>query len=415
MATSIRCTRCGAVRVQPIARSGRPRLPKGWKVLHDQPYCGPCKSDVYALRSVVVPLAGPVDGTWADFRTALRAGWNASTACANWMTTELYARDVRRQPGETKLAGMPRTYLYPEARLLFPALPPRAIPAMEQEVHAQYRAHRYDLLWLRQATLPTHRYPYPLPIPRQAWALSRSGEAWHLSFPLGDRRWTVRLRGGAELRYRLHALRQIAAGDAVAGALALYQVPSHRGDHRPDGAHRETRVMVRIAAWFPREPQHDAAGVLLVRTDADHFLVAGSGRQQWTLNADQVRRWRMAYDRQRQRLVQDLKTGWHARDRRAGMLGRVAALAERQRRRIDAWTHLSSRQVVDHAVRRRVAAIYYDDQVQTFVRSYPWHDLRQHIQQKAERAGLTFECAASPEVAPESEDARACLVEAHIP
>ncbi len=379
-----------------MARSGRGRLPKGWKILGDDVYCPTCKTALFAIRAVVLPIAGPVDHSWVELRAALHDVWSATTACANWMTTELYARDVRRQPGEVKLARMPRIYLYPEARALFPALPAQSLPALELELQRQYRAHRHELLWTRSRALASHRYPYPLPVPSRSWCLTETGGVWHLSFRLGDARWTVRLRGGPEMRYHSNALRQIATGMAIPGAASLYQRESHRDDHRPDGAHPETRVMVRIPAWFPREIPRDVRGMLAVRTHADHFLVAGDEAHPWVLNADQVCRWVMGYDRRRQRLMQDLRAEQRAREQRAAMLEGLATLGLRFRHRIDSWTDEASRLVVNYAVRQRVAGIHYDDRIQTYVRSYPWHMLRQRVQQKAHRAGLAFECAGEP-------------------
>src|SRR5262249_17355128 len=115
MSEAIHCVLCATTRIQPLTRAGRPRVPSGWKVFGERAFCRTCKSRAYVLRSISVPIAAPVDGSWAEFRAALRTGWSVSTTCANWMTTELYVRDVRRQPHHVKLPQMPRIYLYPEA------------------------------------------------------------------------------------------------------------------------------------------------------------------------------------------------------------------------------------------------------------------------------------------------------------
>lgn len=149
--------------------------------------------------------------------------------------------------------------------------------------------------------------------------------------------------------------------------------------------------MVRIPAWFPREARPEASGLLRVRTSDQHFLVAGADDYAWVLNADHVRRWVVAFDRQRQRLVQDLKAERRSRDQKQGILGRLSQLASRQRHRIETWTHEASRQVVNYAIQKRCAGISYDDAVQSYVRSFPWEALRQPIRDKAERAGLSFD------------------------
>jgi hypothetical protein len=61
------------------------------------------------VRAITIPVAGPVEGTWDELRSALRAAWIESTRGANWIVTELYARDTRRQPEDEKLGKMPPT------------------------------------------------------------------------------------------------------------------------------------------------------------------------------------------------------------------------------------------------------------------------------------------------------------------
>ena len=400
MRETIQCVRCGAVRAQPLTRAGRPRVPAGWKLFGESAYCRTCKGQAYVLRTMTVPIASPVDGSWVELREALRSAWSASTACANWMTTELYLRDARREPGATALPTMPRSYLYPEARRRFPSLTPAAVVALERELQQKYRAVRYELLWTGSRSLATHRYPYPLPISAAAWSLDLSNQAWHISFRLADKRWRVRLRGGPGMRYQAAGLRQILNGTATAGALAIYQRPAHRGDHRPEGPRPQTRVMLRIPAWFPKETRRETSGILRVQTDPDHFLVAiAGGTTMWTVNADHVRRWVMAHDRQRARLAIDSRADRRSRYGHSGIHERLEQLSMRHRARLTTWTHTVSRQLIDYVVHHRYKGISYDDTERRYLHSFPWESLRQHIQQKAERAGVTFsEARHEPEV-----------------
>jgi hypothetical protein len=286
---------------------------------------------------------------------------------------------------------MPTFYLYHEARSLFPSLPSRVVASLEKELRSKYHALRYELLWTRSRSLESYRYPYPLPIASNSWALSEVAGAWYLSFRLGDRRWTLRLRGGAPMRYQLKALRQISEGIAVPGAVAVYQLVSHRSDHRPEGAHSLTRVFVKIPAWFPRNSVKDASGLLTVRTDSAHFLTATCGAGEWVLNGDHVRRWASAYARQKQRLLNDVGVERRSRHPRTGLADRLGRIGDRYRRRIYDWTDQASRQIVNYALRRRVATVRYEDSVQTYVGTFPWHILRSKVEQKALAAGLTFE------------------------
>ena len=76
------------------------------------------KSNMYTSghNTSTVPI-GP------DLRTALTTAWGQTTRSINWMMSQLYIRDELRMPDQEKLKKMPKTYLYPEARQLFPDLP----------------------------------------------------------------------------------------------------------------------------------------------------------------------------------------------------------------------------------------------------------------------------------------------------
>ena len=140
---SVVCAGCAIDRAQPIAaRSGRPRVPAGWKRLRGQLWCPACKRQRFVLRAIALPVSGPYDGTWQDLRAALHEAFAETTRCANWLVTELYARDLARQPGDARLAKMPAAYLYPEARVRFPSLAPQTLASLEQQVQARYRAAR---------------------------------------------------------------------------------------------------------------------------------------------------------------------------------------------------------------------------------------------------------------------------------
>jgi hypothetical protein len=230
MAT-IECVVCRAARDVPMARTGAPRTPKRWKVLEGLAYCGACKHRAYVLRAVTLPVAGPEGASWPAFREALREAWSEATRCANWLMCESYARDVRCAPA-TSSCKMPRIYLYPEARVLFPSLASQTVASLAQQVQAAYRSHRYELLWTGTRTLATYRYPAPYPIPSQAWSLVERDGRWHVMLRLGHQRWDLRLRGGPHTRYQIARLRQIATGDAEPGAATMYQVRVQRGSHR---------------------------------------------------------------------------------------------------------------------------------------------------------------------------------------
>ena len=114
---------------------------------------------MYILRAVTMPVVSPVDCTWADLDEALKLMSAGRTRCSNWMVSEIYNRDIRREPDTEKMPPMPRVYLYPEARQLFPSLPPQTIACLEQAMQKRYRELRYHIVWTRQRSLASFRYP----------------------------------------------------------------------------------------------------------------------------------------------------------------------------------------------------------------------------------------------------------------
>lgn len=152
-----KCSACAAV--QPKKSK---RLPRGWKNKQGEYFCADCWKARHILRAISMPVVAPVDSTWEELRTALKLMWRETTRASNWMMTQCYTRDVRRvSADEEKLAPMPKIYLYPEARLLFPALPSQSVAALEQAITRKYRPLRYKIIWTAQMSLPVFRYPTP--------------------------------------------------------------------------------------------------------------------------------------------------------------------------------------------------------------------------------------------------------------
>lgn len=410
----ISCVLCGMSRKSPTTKSGEPRIPKGWRHLPDGIYCPKCKRERYVLRAVTIAVAGPVGSTWEELRDTLRDVWGEVTACTNWMWTKLYLADPGRNAAETKLRKLERVYLYPDARRLFSRLDPRTVSSLEQHVQSKYRAIRYDLRWRCAVSLPIARYPQPLPIPKQAvkLVLDENGRTL-VSLPLVQgSRYILRLRGGHDWYRQTRALKQILEGKADMGEVALYRTLAHSGDHRPSPkAKRKTRLMLKVAAWFPREI---ALGQSVCRasTSAAAFLVARIEEQAWTLNADHIRRALAHQAKIQQRLREDLKAERRfPKPMREGIGERMREQSDRRTRQVESWMQESSHQLVEWARRQRAKRIEWDDTERGFFGDgdFPWYRFRELVSQKAERAGLEF--VASGEVVSETREALAGEVE----
>jgi hypothetical protein len=378
---------CGECRRERTLKGDTARIPAGWKRKGEALLCGDCWRTHYVLRAVSIPVASPLDMAWDEFGRALRAQWALITQASNWMLTELYTRDDRsRETG--KLKPMPKVYLYPETRRLFPGLPSQTAAALEQAIAKKYRARRYEIVWLAKASLPTYRYPAPFPAPNQGWTVSLEDGHAIVSVRIGDARVRLRLRGGHQFRRQMAAVKQIVAGEAERGQLDLYR----HGD----------AVMCKMVAWLPRGAAGARAdGTLFVRTDADALLVALNQKDEklWTYHGDQARRWSAEHRKLLQRLADDSK----AEHRPVPPFStRRENAATKYRDRMSSLTHQAAAMVVGYAQRRRFAVVSYDDALATFCEQFPWFALRAKIAEKCNAAGIEFQyVAASGEAKPE--------------
>ncbi len=339
------------------------------------------------VRAIIVPVAGPEDGTWADLGAALRAVWTDTTRCANWMMTQLYLRDVGRTGCEDHDA-LPTTYLYPEARILFPELPSQSVAALAQRVQALYRSHRRDIL--RGArSLPVFRYPAPFSMPSQGWTVSERNGRWHVAVRIGTRRWTLRLRGGAHVRRQIARLRQIESGPAQRGDLTLYETPATTSDHRSGlPGSRPTRVMIKIAVWLPKPAA--STGETLRLSTSGSALLAFSGSD-WRIDAAEMRAV-LATDARRQReLTPGVEREHHTTARhRAGLRRARAELRRRTHLRIADACRVYAAQAAAYASRQRAALVEYTDADQSALPHFPWERLRRHLAAQLDERGIKF-------------------------
>jgi hypothetical protein len=302
--------------------------------------------------------------------------WAATTQASNWLITELYARDVRRGD-EVRMPPMPNVYLYPEARERFPTLPPRAIAALVQNVERTYRAKRYDTIWTCGASLSTYRYPSPFSTPCQAWSIHEEGMAPVVSVRIGSRDVRLRLKSGARYSRQMDSVSKIVSGEAVRSELTIYQ--------------RSNDIMCKILAWLPRPTfQEYRSGVLTVRTATRALIVAFNSNDErlWIYNGDQIRRWQAEHRAQLQRWAEDSKAEHRP----------VPPFAERRtdavrkyHNRVGTACHTIASLIVNYSIRRRFAAVHYDDSDRTYCEQFPWFELKLKIAEKCDAAGLGFE------------------------
>lgn len=406
------CQGCGISRTVTRTPAGRPRTPRGWKVLPTGMCCAACLRARYRILAVTVPIAGPIDRTWAELGTALRETWAETTRAANWIATELYARDVRREPSDTTLRPMPRVYLYPEVRALFPAISPINLTALIQQVEQTYRRRRYELLWQRRISLPTYRYPVPAPIHAQAWRLERmEGGAWIVHVRIREVWWALRLRGSAHFARQRAQLEAILSGQALAQAGAIYAVATVGNDEHGDARHAERgrRVMLKLVAWFPRAAQPRGTKTATVSTTESNLLVVsvpgrGVVHQE---RADHLRRRIASYEVRLARIAADLRVvrRWRASER-LGLVGRLQRLGSDQRRTVRTLVQEAAAHVAHVCVRAGVSGVVYEDEARAWCDPFPWQALRVAVQHACEGQGLSWTYASGATGATDEGSAR---------
>lgn len=351
-----------------------PRLPNGWKRTASGQWCDGCWGAAYVLRAICVPVASPLDCSWEDLRKTLKSMWAQSTACANRIVTECYARDARRN-GTEKMPPMSRLYLYPELRKEFPLLPPSSICSLENAGQRKYRAMRYKVVWTAQASLPTYRYPTPFPVPARSWSLAFEDDRPVVSMRIGDGRIRLRLKGGPQFRRQSEALRQLASGEATPGEAAIYA----RGE----------ALMIKLVAWLRRPAAPvDRRGTLTLRTVQDVFLAAfgSKGERLWVYNGDHLRRWSAEHTRQLRRWSED--SGRESRP--APFAARREAAVEKYRNRMDSAAHQIAANVARYAAERNYAAVQYDDSERSYCKDLPWFRFKTLLQEKLSALGVEF-------------------------
>ena len=316
--------------------------------------------------------------SWQELRDLLKPLWIETTRAANWMMTACYTRDITRAPsGPEKMPPMPRLYLYPEARMLFPSLPSQTVCSLEQSIQRKYRALRYKIVWTRAISLPAFRYPVPVPIHNQSWRPENDEEGHPaVNLRLQDRRVLLRLKAGDRWRRQIALYHSLLADDAVPGELAILQ--QRRQDEPP-------KLMLKLVGWFPRPKARESSGSMEVRSDSERLLAASVNGRAWSYNGDQIRRWVAQHRRQLNRWAEDAK---FENRPESTFSDRRRHAAERQSRRMHSLCHEIAAQLAGFAERQRVAAVRLDLADHSYCPEFPWFRLSGLLREKLDLRGI---------------------------
>lgn len=385
------CSACGLVQRAKADKAGGVKLPLRWKRHSSgQLFCSACWRERYVLRAITFPVASPVSGSWKELDAALRKMWTMTTAASNWMMTQCYVRDIR--PVEGKMPPMPRVYLYPEARKLFPDFPPRSLASLEQSIQRTYRAKRFEIVGRSSSSLPTMRYPQPFPIPNQAWnyKINEQNQPF-VTCRIGLQTWEFRLKSGHRYRRQIDGLRQM----EQRGEMAFYKAS--------DGG-----TLLKLVGWLTRptsrsdfEP-HLRTGTLIVQTGKDQLLSAldPKGKRIWTQNCDHLLRWITAHRKRLQRLSEDQNA---EQTPEPSFKVHRKQLAEKHHRRMKSAIQEIAAHLVNFAERRGYQKIEYRD-ADRWLREFPYYLLEERIRILLDERGIAFEMEASGDVTGGAQD-----------
>lgn len=419
----IKCGKCGIEAEAKVGKKG-PLNPRGWSNISDKeslPYqgfwCEACWDDTFVPRSITIPIVGPSpsSGTWEELRKTLAQCWNWSTAVANWATTELARHDTPRTAAATKIAPMPKLYLYPGIQDVAPGMDSQAKIAMLNTVQRNYAQKRFQVLWSRDASFPCYDWPYPYAMDADGWkpVLDPGDNRPSIAIRLAGKHWILRLAGGFRTRRKIDGWKKVFGGQAIKRECAILAKIVTASDHRngtstkanSGGRRRIERVMVKISAWFPRKDANrtpiDEPRAMMVKTAGDSFLsyrIGDTGLWR-SIHADHIRRMRNQHFAVMARFARDKKheKRWPKRILRQ-MLERQEDQCRKFNDRMDSWLHEATKIVAEYAYRRKVTHVVIDLRDQSFGgERFPWFKLKSLLEYKLHERRIVHEYVADSE------------------
>jgi transposase len=218
-----------------------------------------------------------------------------------------------------------------------------------------------------------------VPVPSKDVTLSIDAEnnLW-LRLRMSGERFHLRLARGRDFARQWTTIKQVLDGTAKLGEVSI------RWSDRA--------LMASIMAYVPRTPSQ-REHILDVVTAKDRLWSVSREDWNWNINEDQIKSIVYGHYAKLQRLREDEKA-----ERRAPKSDHTDLAAVRARRsriyknRIADFTHKASAFLVGYAVRGKVATIRYFER-DKFVEDFPYFQLREQVQYKADTYHIAFEHA----------------------
>lgn len=414
----IRCDITGAEQKARATKTGLIMLPRGWRRWGGKVWSDKAWQSHFRPIVVTVGVAKPLEGTWAELAQAVDFMRRRCADVANWHMSQLFTHEEQAVRRDGKLPPFPSGFSeYQRCAAIAPDMPKASMCEAMRIASAKYRALRGKLLLARSVSLPSFR---TLPVLLKGETVKLTSLAIGpeqrlvLEARIKDQRWKLLLAARRGDQRGLRVLQRVSAGELESGTVQLDWRFAGNGSQQArtaagGGEKRRRSLVARLVVFVERRPRNpQAADVLAVSTQTDGLLAATLGsdpEKVWFFNAQHLPRRVAAHAERNQKMSEDRKAE-RRMPRRRGI--QMNDHGDRYCRKhadfIRTLIQQCARSLVNYALRRRVAKIFYDDSVRTYVQSFPYFALCERIAQVCELEGVLFEKAGAPAPTPDDRE-----------
>lgn len=438
--TTITCRETGKTVEVAFTKEGLPKLPFGWKRQGDEYVCKEAKAECFCLRSSTLPISSaivlksgdeklPIDWSeerratgWTQLWKSLRISWRTCAQFCNAAVREI----AKGEPAVVLTKKLPEYKPNAKAidnllKVYFPStdLDSQSRGSLLRKAVKKYGDERFNMIRCARS-LPSFRDDLPLPICSKDSPLAFDDEGYAtIKVRISGTTFLLRMcrddpsKEGSRGDYSrpLAKWKAVATGEVIRGGITIRA-----------GGREGKDLLVGLEMYLPKDPgPREATEAFVVATDPDALLVGKMyGRTEYVMNEDQLRRWNMIPLKESvekhasfvQRTSQDRKAERRShgradysgcetpqdrkrvkrrfRQQRENLQRAVERRCEAHDRRIDDAIHKVARIVADHAKRRRVFMVAYDDRCRTYMPKFPYFKLKTRIAEKLAMYGIEF-------------------------
>ena len=331
-----------------------------------------------ATRVIRIPIVEIVgEGSRQEFMKELRKALKLSVQATNLAYQAFFVTDTGLGHGKRMDKKLLYRNGYAAASEVFPSGCSQSLSALVSRAMDRYKTIRSQIASGRASTPTAKSSPWPVKHNKSSNHFElkeQSGGAIVAKVKMLAKWWEVRLRGGSNYRDQLRGLRKAIEMDSYGDSSIWID--------------RRGSAVIGVCVQVSPIERPRTGETLLVATSQSHLLTASMPRSPvpFVITGDEARKWDEERFRRLQRLRQDRKAGAPRRRLRE----QFAAISHKNRHRLQSLCHRVTRQMVDYAVRQGADEIIYDDTVKSFLKTFPWYQMKSMLKYKCQGAGLRF-------------------------